>query len=472
MTTSTTSSPNKTSAATTEFSVTAVEIIQPSPVQPPMDHDDPDFVGDPPPTPKLSFFKTTLLLALLASAVGGAFWIGWVPYQTHLEKIHAQTESLRTALPRVQIVKAIQAPPQAITILPGDVQASEETTVYARTTGYLKSWNVDIGDEVAAGQLLAEIDTPEVDQQLRQAQAELGQLQAKLRTAQAAARFAESTFDRYANLIKTQAITPQEYDERLQNRDTTAAAVLAAAADVASGEANVQRLTELQSFSKVYAPFAGTITQRSIQLGQLVTTGTNNAQPLFRIAKTDPVRVFIHVPQMYAPGVEVGLETELIVRERPNEKFIGTITRTSRAIDPATRTLLTEIQVPNPNDRLLTGSYVQVKLAINRQSPPIIVPASALIVNADGTHVATLDEDHIVHLQQVEIEGSIGSDVGLHSGLAPETIVISNPGDRLYEGQKVEIEMNKDKDGEAAHVQAAPVKSAADQTQAAQLPTR
>lgn len=403
------------------------------------EYHDPEDAGVRPPTPKPGFIKTTLLLLLGIGVVAGAFRLGWGPYQEKLNKIEERAERIRNAVPQVQVVRVRLAPAQTETTLPGDVQAIEETTVYARTTGYLKRWLVDIGDEVQAGQLLAEIDAPEVDQQLRQAQAELGQLKAKLKTATAAAVLASATYDRYANLVRSQSITPQEFDEKLANRDTTAAAVDAATADVAAGEANVQRLTEMQSFSKVYAPFAGTITRRSIDQGQLVTTGTNNAQPLFQISKTDPVRVFVHVPQIYAPGVNVGLPAELIVREYPDKQFSGEVSRTSRAIDPETRTLLTEIHVPNPGNQLLTGSYVRVKLKITRQSPPIVVPASALIVNADGSYVATVTDTNHIHLHPVEVEGTLGSDVGLSSGPPSDSIIVSNPGDRLREGQLVQV---------------------------------
>ncbi|WP_437191195.1 efflux RND transporter periplasmic adaptor subunit [Planctomicrobium sp. SH527] len=407
------------------------------------EYHDPDDAGARPPTPKPGVLKTTLLLLLGIGAVGGAYRLGWGPYQEKLNKIEERAERIRNAVPQVQVVRVRLAPAQTETTLPGDVQAIEETTVYARTTGYLKRWLVDIGDEVEAGQLLAEIDAPEVDQQLRQAQAELGQLKAKLKTATAASVLASATYDRYSNLVRSQSITPQEFDEKLASRDTTAAAVDAAMADVTAGEANVQRLTELQSFSKVYAPFSGTITRRSIDLGQLVTTGTNNAQPLFQISKTDPVRVFVHVPQIYAPGVKVGLNADLIVREYPGKQFSGEVSRTSRAIDPGTRTLLTEIHVPNPGNLLLTGSYVRVKLNITRQSPPIVVPASAVIVNADGSYVATVTESNHIHLYPVEVEGTLGSDVGLASGPPNDSIIVSNPGDRLKEGQLVQINMTE-----------------------------
>ncbi|WP_175517675.1 efflux RND transporter periplasmic adaptor subunit [Planctomicrobium piriforme] len=402
-------------------------------------HADPDEVGAPPEPPRLKPATLAGLGLLLVAAMAGLFTVGWIPHRHKIEKIEASADRIRNAVTRVNAVRSRQAEAISVTILPGDVQALEETTVYARTTGYLKSWLVDIGDEVELGQLLAEIDTPEVDQQLHQAEAELGQLQAKLNTAKASLQLADSTYERYAQLIKSESVTPQGFDEKLADKQTAAAAVQAAAADVSAGEANVQRLTELQSFSKVYAPFGGTITRRSIELGQLVTTGAAAAQPLYRIAKTDPVRVFINVPQMYAPGVTLGLEADIIVRERPGQKFTGVVTRTARAIDPATRTLLTEIRAANPDHILLTGSYVQVKLNVNRETPPVLVPASALIVNAEGTHIATIDNNYHIHFQPVEVEGDFGADIGLSTGLPPDTLIVSNPGDRLKEGELVQV---------------------------------
>jgi len=399
---------------------------------------DPDHLGDPPPPPKLSFWVVGSLALLAVASMVGLFFLGWLPRVRQEHRLQTDARMAREALPRVQATVSRQAETVLPLVLPGDIQALKETIVYARTTGYLRQCLVDIGDAVKDGQLLAEIDTPEVDQQLRQAQAQLGQLEAKLNTAKATAELAASTFARYQNLVKTEAVTQQGYDERQADALTTAAAVEAAEADVKAGTANVQRLVELQSFSKVYAPFSGIITQRSIDLGQLITTGANS-QPLFRIAKTDLVRIFVNVPQMYAPGIETGMEAQILVREYPGREFKGIVTRTARAIDPATRTLLTEIQSPNSDHALLTGSYVQVEMQARREHPPVLIPAAALIVNADGTHVAMIDEHSRIHLQPVEVEGDFGPDVGLLSGLEPGRRIVANPGDRMVEGEQVEI---------------------------------
>lgn len=407
-------------------------------------HHDVDNVGSPPPVPKVGLIAVALFGLLAVGTVAGAYTVGLRKHQEEMHQIHLQAERMRNAKPLVQVTTARRAESDITTTLPGDVRADEETTVYARTTGYLKRWHVDIGDQVQEGDLLAEIDTPEVDQQFLQAQAQVGQLAATLKTAEATARLAESTFQRYANLVDTGAVTAQEYDERLSNRDKTQAAVDAAKAELAAGEANLQRLRQLKEFSRVYAPFSGTITRRWVDSGQLVTTGSTAAQPLFQITRTDPVRVFVHVPQIYAPGIQRGLTAEITVRERANETFTGTVSRTAGAIDPETRTLLTEIRVPNPDGRLLTGSYVQVKLAFRREAPPVLVPESALIFDADGTRVAVLDDHQRIRFQPVVIERNLGSEVGIRSGLEPGTRIVVNPGTRLREGQEVTIATNEE----------------------------
>lgn len=409
------------------------------PGAPLLSEQDVDEVGSPPPVPRIGLTVAALTGLLAVGTVAGAYTIGMKSHQEEMHNIHAQADRMRNAKPLVQVTTARRADSDITTILPGDIRADEETTVYARTTGYLKRWHYDIGDEVKEGDLLAEIDTPEVDQQYLQAKAQVGQLSATLKTAEATARLAESTFQRYANLVDTGAVTPQEYDERVSNRDKTIAAVDAAAAELLAGEANLQRLSKLKEFSRVYAPFSGTITRRWVDSGQLVTTGSSAAQPLFQIARTDPVRVFVHVPQIYAPGIEKGRTAEIIVRERANESFTGTISRTAGAIDPETRTLLTEIHVPNPDRRLLTGAYVQVKLGIHRESPPVLIPASALIFDADGSRVAVLGDDQRIQFQQVAIERNLGTDVGIRSGLEPGTRIVVNPGTRLREGQEVTV---------------------------------
>jgi RND family efflux transporter MFP subunit len=402
-----------------------------------------DEIGAPPAPPRPNFFLLLVLLLLACGAVAGAFFYGWFPKARQEKALLTEAERIKNAVPRVSVVHARQSEAVRMLALPGDVQALEETTVYARTSGYLKRWLVDIGDEAKAGQPLALIDIPEIDDELHQANATLGQLKAKLLTAEANNNLAQTTLRRYETLAATNAISKQELDERRAAADTAESTVTAAKADVVGGEAAVQRLTTLQSFSHVYAPFKGTITARSIEVGQLVTAGNGATQALFHIANTNPVRVFVNVPQVYGPGVKTGLKAEIKVRELPAHKFIGTVTRTAGAIDPASRTLLTEIQVPNDDHALLIGSYVQVQMQIARENPPLLIPAAALVINADGTRVATVDSDHHVRFKPVEVAGDYGSDVGVSSGLSTADLIISNPGERISEGCVVQIDEPK-----------------------------
>jgi RND family efflux transporter MFP subunit len=351
-----------------------------------------------------------------------------------------EADRIKNGLPHVTLVQPRPAPATSTTLLPGNVEALEETTVYPHTSGYLKRWLVDIGDEVKDGQLLAEIDTPDVDKELAQAKANLQQFKANQIRSEATAKLNEAIKKRYDELDLQNAASKLEVDQHRADAETAESNVAAAKASVAAAEADVQRLTTLEDFSKVFAPFAGTITARYIEVGQLVTSGNGTGQTLFHIAKTNPVRVFVHVPQMYAPGIKVDQEAELLVRELPNRKFVGRVTRTARAIDPATRTLLTEIQAPNDDHALLTGSYIQVRLNVARASPPLLIPASALIFNADGTRVALVDATGKAHFQPVEVEGDFGAEIGVSSGLSPQDRVIVAPGSRLVEGGAVEVE--------------------------------
>ncbi len=399
-----------------------------------------DEIGEPPPTPHPKRLGLLILAMAAAFALVALFFVGWLPLHHQQAGLVVDAERIKNAAPRVHVAHPRQSPAVTVALLPGDVQALEETSIYPRTSGYLKRWLVDIGDQVKEGQLLAEIDTPDVDQQLLQAKASLGQLKAKQLTAEATFRLADTTRRRYDELDKQNAASKLEVDQHRADAETAQAALEAAKADVKGGEADVKRLTTLQEFSKVYAPFDGTITARNVEIGQLLTNGNSSGQTLFHIAKTNPVRVFVNVPQMYSPGVKAGLQAELVVREMPGRRFIGKVARTAGAIDPATRTLLTEVDVPNENHLLLVGSYVQVKMDVARDNPPLLIPAAALIFNAQGTRVAVIDEKNRIHFQQVEVDADFGSDVGISSGLGVHDSVVANPGERLSEGVEVQVD--------------------------------
>ncbi len=372
-----------------------------------------DEIGSPPVVLEAS--KTTLLVIVgcTVALLVGLFVVGLLPRLHENSILIDRSNAVKTQLPRVSVTTPRQSAPTVEIELPGDANPLEETTVYPRTSGYLKRWLVDIGDEVKSGQLLAVIDTPDVDQQLSKAKATLNTLVARQITAESDLKLAETTLLRYEALDRDNAVAKLELDQRRSAAETSRSALAAAKADVAGGQADVDRLKTLQDFSRVYAPFDGTITARNVEVGQLLTNGNGAAQSLFQIANTNPVRVFVNVPQIYSPGVTVGLEAQIVVREMPGRKFIGKVTRTAGAIDPTTRTLRTEVDVPNPNHTLLTHAYVHVRMNIVRENPPLLIPASALVFNADGTRVAVVDATQHIHFQPVEVQGDYGTDIGI-----------------------------------------------------------
>jgi len=399
-----------------------------------------DEAGFPPPVPQVGRSRVALLGIVLASVIAGLFFLGWSPKAKQNAVLASEAEKVRTALPRVQTMMPRQSPAQTTALLPGDVEAIEETTMYPRTTGYVKRWLVDLGAHVEEGQLLAEISTPEIDAQLEQARATLAESEASLERAKASANLAEIMLRRSRSLTKQDAAPQQQLDEAEGTAAVAKANVRVSEATIAANKAAVQRTSELQSFSKIVAPFRGTITARHVDVGQLVTPGNSAGQALFRIARTDVVRVFLHVPQMYAFSVKTDLSAQILVREKPDASFIGKVVHTASAIDPLTRTLLTEIRIKNPDNALLTGSYVQVQLDVQRDNPPLLIPASALMFNADGTKVAVVDAAQKVRIRTVSVEGDFGADVGIAKGLDLADQVVVNPGDRMADGLSVTVD--------------------------------
>lgn len=330
----------------------------------------------------------------------------------------------------VSVVAAGRAEAQTTLTLPGTVQAFQQATIYARTSGYLKRWLVDIGAHVKQGDLLAEIDTPEIDQQLREAQAALDQAKANL-------QLAKSSADRWQDLVKDNAVSQQEVDEKVS-------AYQACQADVEAAQANVLRLSETQAFQKIIAPFDGVITRRAVDNGDLVSVGNGTAgTQLFQIAQTDPLRVYIDVPQTYVGSVHSGIEAEVLPPEFHGKTFKGKVVRDARSVDPVSRTMRTEIDVPNPKDEILPGMYAQVKLILTQENPPLIVPSGALIVSAKGTQVAVVDSASKVHFHSVTVGRDFGATLEILQGLNEGEHVITNPSDALHEGMTVEVTPTK-----------------------------
>jgi membrane fusion protein (multidrug efflux system) len=324
--------------------------------------------------------------------------------------------------------------------LPGSILAVQETQIYPRTSGYVRSLRVDLGDAVTEGQALAVIDNPEVDQELRQVQAAVAQARAALQQARTQRELARAEAARYAALVASGIVSQQETAARRAQADVSGANVSAAEAALASTEANVRRLQDLKGFATVRAPFDGTITARGVEVGQLVSAGTTAGQAMFRVSKTDVVRVMVNVPQAYAPGVRVGAAVTVRLREFPGRSFRGTIARTAGALDAATRTLLTEVRVPNADRALLAGMYSQLTLQLERASAPLYVPSTALVVNALGTRMAVV-EGGVIRWRTVQIDADLGDRVAVATGLGEGDQVVVTPSDRLTEGMRVRAEV-------------------------------
>lgn len=340
-----------------------------------------------------------------------------------------------TAAPTVMLQQPVRQQTAQEIVLPGNIQAFTMAPIYARTTGYVKAWYHDIGSPVHKGELLAVIETPELDQQLASAKADLA-------TAQSNAGLAKVTAQRYQDLIGRNAVSQQDTDNaatQLQARDT----------QVASASANVRRLEELQSFERVEAPFDGVVTARNLDIGQLIsasgsttTSGTGPAsgnRQIFDISAIRTLRVFVNVPQVYAPDARNGVVATLTLPQYPGRSFPGRLVRSSGAVDPATRTLLAEIDVDNRSGELLPGSYTEVHLKVSSSAPALIVPASALILEPDGLRLATVDANHRAHLVRVVSGRDFGTTVEILSGLQPDQQVVAIPPDSIMDGEEVRV---------------------------------
>jgi membrane fusion protein, multidrug efflux system len=309
-------------------------------------------------------------------------------------------------------------------VLPGSLQAYEESPIYARTSGYLLRWYKDIGSKVSKGELLAQIDTPEVDQELGQTRATRQQIAAQLDLAKISA-------ERWQNLRKTDSVSQQE-------ADTQTSAYQQALANLAAADANVRRLEQLESFKRVYAPFSGVLVKRNVDPGALINAGSGGVE-LFILAKIDPLRVFTNVPQAYSPAITNGMPAYVTLAELPGQKFSGTIARTADAIDPATRTLLTEVDVPNKDGRLLRGSFGEVHFSPKINAQKVTVPVNAMLFRQEGPRLAVVGADNKVQLRPITIGRDYGAMLEILGGVSLEDRVIINPADSLEDGQKVNV---------------------------------
>ena len=382
-----------------------------------------------------------LLLGLLA--------VGIVSRVRNTRELAQAAEQLRTTPPNVYVIRPESASVGRLT-LAATTQAIQASIIYARTSGYLTRRHVDIGDRVTAGQLLAEVASPEVEQQLSQARAELQQSEKNLELQRANLDLARTTVARYEAADAEGAVAKQAVDQSVATFRTAQAAVAAAEATVESSRANVRRLVELTSFQRVVAPFSGTVIQRNVDEGALITAGSpvNNtavapttvsgaASGLFEIAQVDTLRVFVNVPQAYAANVKVGLPVQVTVRGQQAEAVRATVSRTASALDPGSRTLLTQIDIPNASHRMLPGMFVYVDFEIGPSGTRWRIPVTALVFDAQGTRVVLVREGNKLHYQPVVVGRDFGTVIDVQAGLEGHETIVRQPTVSLQEGQTV-----------------------------------
>jgi RND family efflux transporter MFP subunit len=385
-------------------------------------HHAPPQVTPPPELPAAPPRKAIVIVAIVVLVLvlsGAASMISRIRAGHALAK-ETEIDSVAT----VTVVHPIAEKPDEELVLPGSLQAYEESPIYARTSGYLLHWYKDIGSHVNKGDLLAEIDTPEVDQELSQARATRQQSAAQLDLAKISA-------DRYQNLRKTDSVSQQE-------ADTQSSGYQQALANLAAADANMRRLEQLESFKRVYAPFSGVLVKRNVDPGALINAGSAGVE-LFILAKVDPLRVFTNVPQNYSPAIKNGMPAYVTLQELPGQKFRGTVARTADAIDPATRTLLTEVDVPNKDGRLLRGSFGEVHFSPKIDVEKITVPVNAMLFRQEGARLAVVGPDNKVQLRPITIGRDYGATLEVLGGVTLQDRIIINPADSLEDGQVVHI---------------------------------
>jgi RND family efflux transporter MFP subunit len=367
--------------------------------------------------------RLTRLLQIVVVLVIIGLIVGFVPRWIHRHNL-AKEEAADSVL-TVNVISPVASKPDFGTPLPAEVQAFVQASIHARASGYLKNWFVDIGQSVTNGQLLAEIDTPELDSQLAQAKAELDQANANL-------ALAKTTADRWTELLKTASVSEQETVEKTADYTLKQA-------DVEAARANVQRLEDLKSFDRVTAPFDGTVTLRNTDIGALISA--DSGPELFRVAQTDPLRVYVRVPQQFIHAIVPGQKAELTFQELPGRVFPATVTRTAGAVDTSSRTLQVELQVANPHNEIFAGSYAQVRFdEIPTAANVLVLSDNALIFRAQGMQVAVLDKDNKVQLRSVKLGRDFGNTVEVLAGLNADDRVINNPPDSIADGMAVQVE--------------------------------
>jgi len=366
-----------------------------------------------------------LLGLLLICVVAGALVVSGILPRIKAKTVLRQETSL-AAEPAVAIVHPQRQAGAQELALPGNIQAFMDAPIYARTSGYLKKWYFDIGSRVKTGQLLAEIESPEVDQQLQQAREELG-------TAQANLKLAQLTAQRYTDLLKSDSVSKQDVDNAVQ---TAAARVTA----VKSAEANVKRLEQMVAFERIYVPFDGVVTARNTDVGQLIASGSaGQNRELFHVAAIHRLRVFVNVPQTYSHATTPGLQAELSLPELPGRRFPGTLVRTADALDPATRTLLVEVDVNNSTGLLMPNAYTEVHFKVKGAQSALTIPSASLLFRSEGIRLPIVKGENRAALIPVSLGRDFGATIEVLSGIDENTAVIANPPDSLVDGETVRV---------------------------------
>ena len=386
--------------------------------------------------------------AFAVVAVLGAFFLLGVWPRLHAGKAIADVQ--KDMRPNVVVVPAQRAKANMELTLPGTLLPIQEALIFARTNGYVKHWKVDIGEQVKQGQVLAEIETPEIDRELKQALAIQQQVKANM-------ELARSTAERWKAVLKENAVSPQEVDEKIS-------ALKARQADYAASQASVERLIQMKSFQRVNAPFAGTITGRNVEIGQLISA--NNTDPsrwMFKVAKMDTLKLYINVPQSHMRMIKTDMPVNVILKEFP-QPFTGKVLRTAGALDPQSKTLQTEINVPNEKGELAAGMFVQAKFALNQTEPNILLPANTLMVRQDGPQVAAVT-NNTVQLRKVKLGRDLGTQIEILSGIAEKDMIVTNPTDAMRDGVSVNMKIAE------PEKPAAPPASKAEDKPAAPKPT-
>jgi membrane fusion protein, multidrug efflux system len=388
-----------------------------------------------PPAPPRTALALVGIALLVLLAAGGFTMLSRMSHERALAN-----ETERETVPTVAVVNPVSEKPDEELILPGSLLAYEESPIYARTNGYLVRWYKDIGSRVTKGELLAKIDTPEVDQELNQSRAARQQIVAQM-------ELAKITADRWQNLLKTDSVSAQEVDQNTSGYKQ-------AQANLAASDANVRRLEQLEGFKEVYAPFNGVLTRRNVDPGALINAGAQAAgRELFDIARVDPLRVYTSVPQAYAPFIRVGAKTFVTLQELPGQRFLAIVARTAEAIDPATRTLLTEVDVPNKDGRLLPGSFGEVHFAVGNGVNKVTVPVNTMLFRAEGPRVAVVGPDSKVQLRPINIGRDYGTTLEILGGVSPTDQIVVNPADSLEDGQPVNLGQPQPQPGQAQPAQ-------------------